>query len=68
MLASFMQQYMAELITMNIVIPVYGIRVMPRFGCTRKIIVVTVASSRLVWIAAKSFGDKFIYLLQLYMA
>lgn len=33
---------------MNIAIPVYGNRVMPRFGCTREIMVVTVEGGRIV--------------------
>lgn len=33
---------------MNIAIPIHGSRVMPRFGCTRKIIVVTIEDGRIV--------------------
>jgi len=33
---------------MNIAIPVHGSRVMPRFGCTREIMVVTVEDGRIV--------------------
>ncbi len=32
---------------MNIAIPIHGNRVMPRFGCTREIIVVTVEDGRI---------------------
>ena len=33
---------------MKIAIPVYGNRVMPRFGCTRELIVITVEDGRIV--------------------
>ena len=33
---------------MNIAIPIHGNRVMPRFGCTREIIVVTVEDGQIV--------------------
>jgi predicted Fe-Mo cluster-binding NifX family protein len=33
---------------MNIAIPIHGNRVMPRFGCTREIIVVTVEGSQII--------------------
>jgi predicted Fe-Mo cluster-binding NifX family protein len=33
---------------MNIAIPIYGARVMPRFGCTREMMVVTVEDGRIV--------------------
>jgi predicted Fe-Mo cluster-binding NifX family protein len=33
---------------MNIAIPIHGSRVMPRFGCTREIIVVTIEDGRIV--------------------
>jgi predicted Fe-Mo cluster-binding NifX family protein len=39
---------MAEGTPMNLAIPVYGSRVMPRFGFTRKIMVVTVEDGRIV--------------------
>jgi predicted Fe-Mo cluster-binding NifX family protein len=33
---------------MNIAIPIYGSRVMPRFGCTREMIIVSVEDGRIV--------------------
>ncbi len=33
---------------MNIAIPIHGSRVMPRFGCTREILVVTVEDGKIV--------------------
>ncbi len=33
---------------MNIAIPIYGSRVMPRFGCTRDIIIVTVEDETII--------------------
>ena len=36
-----------EVTTMNIAIPIYGKRVMPRFGCTREIMIVSVEDGKI---------------------